>query len=196
MNFDELKKQWDNQSSEEVQINPDIEIKKEANTTIDKVRKVMKKDFFFQLTSFPLLLLYPFYFEIHSTIIWWMIACIFAIMTVPLYYLIKFYKSSYRLEYNSLRNINWFYYNFKSSVNIFTLYTYTVCILCILFMGSIFIEREMFLNVEDPIVLFTIIIISLILYIIFCIWVMKWWIKKLYKKPLEDLKEILNQLEE
>ena len=56
MNFDELQKQWNDQSSEDVKIEKDLEIKKEANTVVDKVRAVMKKDFFFQLTSFPILL--------------------------------------------------------------------------------------------------------------------------------------------
>ena len=50
MNFDELQKQWDNQSSDEINIKDRLEIKQEANTVIDKVRKVMKKDFYFQLT--------------------------------------------------------------------------------------------------------------------------------------------------
>ena len=56
MNFDELQKQWDNQSSEEVKIDPNLELNQEANTIIDNVRKTLKKDFFFQITTFPLLL--------------------------------------------------------------------------------------------------------------------------------------------
>lgn len=193
MNFDELKKQWDNQPTENIEINTDLEIKQEANTVIDKVRKVMKKDFYFQLTSFPILLIYPFLFGLKSPIIWWMIACICFIMVVPLFYLIKFYKSSYKLEYNSLRNINWFYYNFKSSINIFSLYTYTICILCILFIGTVFIEKYP-LNPNNFIIIFMVIFIPI--YVVFCIWMLKWWINKLYKKPLLELEEILNQLEE
>ena len=46
MNFDELQKQWDNQSSDEVKIDPNLELNQEANTIIDKVRKTLKKDFF------------------------------------------------------------------------------------------------------------------------------------------------------
>lgn len=42
MNFDELKKQWDNQSSDEVKIDPNIELNQEANTVIDKVRKTLR----------------------------------------------------------------------------------------------------------------------------------------------------------
>ena len=48
MNFDELQKQWDNQSSDEVKIDPNLELNQEANTIIDKVRKTLKQEFYFQ----------------------------------------------------------------------------------------------------------------------------------------------------
>ena len=193
MNFDELKKQWDNQSADEVEVNPEFEKTQEANTIIDKVRKVMKKDFYFQLTSFPIIIAYPFLFELNSPMIWWIVTCICFIMIVPLFYLVKFYKSSYRLEYNSLRNINWFYYNFKSSVTIFSLYTYTISILCILFIGAIAIEKNS-INPSNFNLIFMLIFIPL--YVVICIWILKWWIKKLYLKPLLELENIVNQLEE
>ena len=193
MNFDELKKQWDNQPTDEVEVNPVFEKKQEANTIIDKVRKVMKKDFYFQLTSFPMIIAYPFLFGLNSPIIWWIVACICFIMIVPLFYLVKFYNSSYKLEYNSLRNINWFYYNFKSSITIFSLYTYTLSILCILFIGAVAIEKDS-VNPSNFNLIFMIIFIPL--YVIFCIWILKWWVNKLYKKPLLELEEIVNQLEE
>jgi len=196
MNFDELKKQWDNQPSDEVIIESNLEKKNQANTVIDMVRKVMKKDFFFQLTSFPLLLLYPFIFGVYTPIIWWLLACMIVIMIVPLFNLIQFYKSSYKLEYNSLRNINWFYYNYKSAITIFSLYTYTMAILCILFIGTIIIEKETYLrfeNIQNFAIFYSVV---LVIYVIFCIWMLKWWVNKLYKKPLIQLEEILNQLEE
>ena len=141
MNFDELQKQWDNQSSEDVKINPDLELNQKANTIIDKVRKTLKKDFFFQLTNFPLLLIYPYIFGLNTPLIWFIILCYIIIMILPLKNLIKFYNSSYRLEYNSLKNINWFYYNFKFSIEIFKLYTNVVTVLVIMFIGITFYEK-------------------------------------------------------
>ncbi len=197
MNFDELQKQWDNQIVDnEVLIETDLELKKEANTIIDRVRKVMKKDFYFQLTSFPLLLIYPFLFGINSPLIWWIVSCICASMIVPFYYLIRFYKSSYKLEFNSLKNINWFYYNYKSSITIFSLYTYIISILVILFIGVVLIEKETFNHVYSIQVLLVFLGIALLFQIGFCIWMLKWWIDKFYKKPLIELENILNQLEE
>ncbi len=193
MNFDELQKQWDNQSSEDVKINPDLELNQKANTIIDKVRKTLKKDFFFQLTNFPLLLIYPYIFGLNTPLIWFIILCYIIIMILPLKNLIKFYNSSYRLEYNSLKNINWFYYNFKFSIEIFKLYTNVVTVLVIMFIGITFYEKYSEKDLKF-ILIFSIIFIPT--YIISCIWMLKWWINKLYKKPLLELENILNQLEE
>ncbi len=62
MNFDELQKQWDNQSSDEVKNHRNLELNQEANTIIDKVRKTLKQEFYFQLLG--LLFLYTFSFLI------------------------------------------------------------------------------------------------------------------------------------
>ena len=193
MNFDELKKQWDNQPSDDVQINQDLEIKNEANTVIDKVRKVMKKDFFFQLTSFPLLLLYPFIFEFNTPLIWFVILCYIIILIFPLKILFKFYKTSYRLEYNSLKNINWFYYNYKFSIETFRVYSYIVSVLVIMFIGIVFYEKYYEKDLEF-ISIFSIVFIPL--YAILCVFGTNWWINRYYKKPLLELDEIVNQLEE
>ncbi len=196
MNFDELQKQWNDQSSEDVKIEKDLEIKKVANTVVDKVRAVMKKDFFFQLTSFPILLVFPYLFDSSSNLIWWVIICLFATMIVPFVYIFKFYKRSYNLEYNSLKNINWFYYNYKSSIDIYSIYSYIVFILMIMFVGIIYIQKNDFLHFENVFLLWLYIISTLIIYILICVFILKWWINKLYKKPLLELEKILNQLEE
>ena len=194
MNFDELKKQWNNQSSDEVKI--DSEVKQKANTVIDNVRAVMKKDFFFQLTSFPMLLIYPYLFDANTNLVWWVIACFFATMIVPFVYFFRFYNRSYRLDYNSLKNINWFYYNYKSSIDIYSIYSYIVFILIIMFLGIVYIQKNTFLHFESALLLWIYIILTLVIYAIVCVFILKWWINKLYKKPLLELENILNQLEE
>lgn len=196
MNFDKLKEQWNEQSSDDIKINKDFENHNEANTIIDKVRKVMRKDFFFQLTSFPLLLFYPFIFDIATPLVWFVITCYIFIMIIPLRILFNFYRNSYKLEYNSLKNISWFYYNYKFSIEIFKVYSYIISILIVMFFGIVYMEKKTFLQFENLWQLYVYIISTLIIYALVCIWMMKWWIKKLYVKPLEQIKQILEELEE
>ncbi len=196
MNFDELQKQWDNQSSEGVKIDSDLEVKQKANTIIDKVRVVMKKDFFFQLINIPLLLIFPFFFDANTSLVWWVIACFFATMVVPFVYIFRFYNRSYYLEYNSLKNINWFYYNYKSSIDIYSIYSYIVFILMIMFLGVVYLQKNTYLHFESMFLLCVYIVSTLTIYVTVCVLLLKWWINKLYKKPLLELENILNQLEE
>lgn len=192
MNFDELKKQWDNQSGNEVEINPELELNKEAGTVIDKVRKTLKKDFFFQITTFPILLLYPFLFGVNTPLIWFIVFCYTIIMIIPLKKMMNFYNTSYKLEYNSLKNINWFYYNYQFSIDIFKIYSNVLCILIVMFIGITSFEKGYFNDNQSIIFL----ILLIIFYVIFCICITNWWINKLYKKPLLELKSIVDQLEE
>lgn len=196
MNFDELQKQWDNQSSDEVNIDPNIKLNQEAHTIIDKVRKTLKKDFFFQITTFPILLIFPYVFDLNTQLIWWIVICYCITLIVPLGYIFRFYKKSYKLEYNSLKNINWFYYNYKSSIDVYSIYTLILCILMIMFVGIVYIEKNSFLHFESTFLLYIYIVSTLVIYVAFCIWMLKWWIDKLYKKSLIELETILNQLEE
>jgi hypothetical protein len=62
-----------------------------------------------------------------------------------------------------------------------------------MFIGITFYEKYSEKDLKF-ILIFSIIFIPT--YIISCIWMLKWWINKLYKKPLLELENILNQLEE
>lgn len=59
MNFDELKKQWDNQSANEVEINPDLEKLKSANNILEELRKQIKNEFYLVAVSILFLFFIP-----------------------------------------------------------------------------------------------------------------------------------------
>ncbi|WP_291089045.1 hypothetical protein [Empedobacter sp. UBA7494] len=196
MNFDELQKQWDNQSSDEVKIDPNLEFNQEANTIIDKVRKTLKKEFYYQLSGLIFLFFMPFLFDANSQLVWWVLLCVSATFLVPFYYIFNFYKRSYHLEYNSLKNINWFYYNYKSSIDIYSIYSYIIYILVLMLIGISYMQNDKFLKFENEFYFFLYVFLTLLAYSVVCVWMLKWWIKKFYKKNLEELENILHQLEE
>ena len=66
----------------------------------------------------------------------------------------------------------------------------------IMFVGIIYIQKNDFLHFENVFLLWLYIISTLIIYILICVFILKLWINKLYKKPLLELEKILNQLEE
>ncbi len=196
MNFDELQKQWDNQPSEDVKIDPNIKLNQKANTIIDKVRKTLKNEFYFQLSGLVFLFAFPFLFEANSLTIWWTLLCVSLTFLVPFIYIFKFYKRSYHLEYNSLKNINWFYYNYKSAIDIYSIYSFIIFILVLMLVGISYIQHPNSFQFEHQFQFFLYITLSLFFYVLICVLLLKWWISMYYKKNLIELEKILNQLEE
>ncbi|SRR5690554_357573 len=201
MNFDELQKQWDKQPERPLDLTQNLHKMKSANLSIDKVRKTMKKDFFFQLTTLPLLLTYPYLFPIpqeKGPILWWIILCICTTIIIPMVYLFRFYKKSYKMEFSSLKNLNWFYYNYKFSIDLFKIYSYIILTLIVMFLGIVFlgnVDPEKLAYLQTSTAFYVTIIISLIIYIGICLCCINLWIRLLYKKHLKQLKEILDELE-
>lgn len=196
MNFDELQKQWDSQSSKEVKIDPNLELNREANTIIDRVRKTLRNECYFQIFGLLCLYVIPFLFDANTPIIWWSLLCVSFTFLVPFIYIFKFYKRSYKLEYNSLKNINWFYYNYKASVDIYSVYSYIIFILALMTAGIAYTQHENSLQFESKFFFFLYIILTIFFYMLICVLLLKWWITTYYKKHLIELKNILNQLEE
>lgn len=195
MNFDELKKKWDNQAIEDFQIEVDLDQQQKVSSIIDAVRKVMKKDFFFQLTAFPILLLYPYLFQVSTPIMWFVILCYVIIMILPIRTLFRFYKESYQMEYSSLKSLNWFYYNYKFSIDLFKIYSYITSVLVVMFLGIVFLEKIAFDTEKNALAILGVLAGALLVYVLFCVWMIKWWINKFYSKPLAEIKNILDELE-
>lgn len=195
MNFDELKKQWDNQNIADINTKIDFERVKEVRSIIDNVRKVMKKDFFFQLTAFPLLLLYPYIFNVNTPLMWFVVFCYVVILVIPIKVLFSFFKQSYKLEYNSAKNLSWFYYNYKFSIELFRIYNYISFVLVAMFIGIVYLEKYSFETTN--VMLYSVMMVSICLLItaFLCVWMTKFWINKFYSKPLAEIKRLLDDLE-
>lgn len=195
MNFDEIKKQWEDQSPHDIEIEIDLDKHNEVNSIIDNVRKVMKKDFFFQLTSFPLILLYPYIFEVNTPIMWFVVLCYIVIMIVPMRSLVRFYNQSYKMEFSSTKSLNWFYYNYKFSIELFKIYSYITYVLVTMFLGIVVLEKFSFDSTQKSVIVVLILIIALIVFVLLCVWITKWWINRFYVKPLNEIKQVLEELE-
>lgn len=195
MNFDEIKKQWEDQSPHDIEIEIDLDKHNEVNSIIDNVRKVMKKDFFFQLTSFPLILLYPYIFEVNTPIMWFVVLCYIVIMIVPMRSLVRFYNQSYKMEFSSTKSLNWFYYNYKFSIELFKIYSYITYVLVTMFLGIVVLEKFSFDSTQKSVIVVLILIIALLVFVLLCVWITKWWTNRFYVKPLNEIKQVLEELE-
>lgn len=65
-----------------------------------------------------------------------------------------------------------------------------------MFIGIVYFEKQTFVNLNESFKVLFVFIVFIALYSLFCIWMTKWWINKFYKKPLAQIKQILDDLEE
>lgn len=127
MNFDELKAQWDNESDNDVKIPENIEQLKAAQTPIDAVRKKMKNEFFIQMAFLIIGIFIPALLGLSSILTIVFFFCYGLMVTFTLYYFYKFfvfYKKSYDLNYDTRKNLLWFYYELKLNIELYKALNY------------------------------------------------------------------------
>lgn len=115
MNFDELKKQWDNQAEPVMKIKNEVLFQK-ANTPIEKVRRQLRMDFYSNLIMLIVFLLVIIFVPFAPEIKYVCSISSVLVFLFLLYYgvrMYRFYKESYRLEYNSKDTLLWFSYELR-----------------------------------------------------------------------------------
>lgn len=207
MNFDELKKQWDNQSSDEVNIDSDLEKLKSANTILAKVRTRVKIDFVgYLLVSMLFIVLgFLYWFEKSSVEKLSMIMLIiqfivFGILCYRRFY--YFYRSSSPKNISTKENLIKIFYELKFAIDTYKIAIFTVVPLGFLYI--VFIKPND--NIDEiirffdelfrqPFYLIIFIVLTSISIIIFwfCISIP---INITYKPYVKQINQILNQLEE
>ncbi len=145
MNFDDLKNEWNAESSEGNSISTDMLKIKQAHTPIDKIRAKMKHEFFYQLFFLVFMAFIP-YLAGFSTAINQVYLMTYSITCgFTAYYFFKFYifyKNSYDLSMDTRKNILWFYYEMKLNVELYKALTYIVAFIAVGFLFAyLFIEQ-------------------------------------------------------
>lgn len=127
MNFDELKAQWDNDSNNDIHVPENLDQLKAAQTPIDAVRKKMKNEFFLQIIFLIIGAFAPVIFDMSSILTIVFFFCYGLMVTFTSYYFYKFfvfYKKSYDLNYDTRKNLLWFYYELKLNIELYKALNY------------------------------------------------------------------------
>ena len=212
MNFDELKKQWDNQSIEDVVIDSDLEKLNSANTILEDLRKKIKNEFLVTLLSILFLLIIPYIssYKISgiTTFFYYFLLFYVVISTIINYVrFYHFYKLSKEYEINSSKNMLMkVYYELKYALdtNVITSIVSIPSGIGLYFILFSFGKSEEYLNQlinfsetlnSNPMFLFwmLLLIIGSILFIGAMVYYMY---VKYYGVRLKHIKQILDDLEE
>ncbi len=127
MNFDELKEQWNKESDDNILVPENLEQLKAAQTPIDAVRKKMKNEFFLQSILLVASAFIPLILSFSSILTIVFFFCYGLIVAFTSYYFYKFftfYKKSYHLNYDTRKNLLWFYYELKLNIELYKALNY------------------------------------------------------------------------
>lgn len=200
MNFDQLKSDWhreDERFSEEISA---LQLKlRAAKTPMDKIRKQMKWEFFFQIMGMLIMLFFPVMINMKAeteAIFYIFYAASVAFTLYYSYKFYKFYKNSYNLNVDMRNNVLWFYYEMKINIEMYKGLTYILTFIFFTFGIFYFNQKNMFVHFKvsnwdlrySALCSFAIILIMGM--------ITEFWVSYSYKKHLKDVEAILKSLDE
>lgn len=218
MNFEELKSDWEKDSSGAVNVPATVKILKEANQPIEAIKKSMRKEAKAQIIAMIMIGFYPFIFDFifgkalasteHPPVT-------FNAESYPFFYILyftafivlgfygnKYYQLFKKLhDYSTSTKDSFYELYYELKLNIETYKTLNVAVTPFVIIMFIHLWMGLFTpqNVDVMTTLnqkwltFSIIIIGSSVYMY---WATNWWIDKFYTKHLTHLKSLLDELKE
>ena len=212
MNFDELKKQWDNQSANEVEINPDLEKLKSANNILEELRKQIKNEFYLVAVSILFLFfipIVPMYKISGITTVFYYFLVFYMLLGTVINYVrfFHFIKVTKEYEVNSSRDMLMkVYYELKYALDTYIVTTIvaTPSGIGLYFILFSFGNSEKYFNqlvnfsetYQSNLMFFVWILLLIICSILLIGAILYFMYVKYYGKRLKQIKQILDDLEE
>lgn len=193
MNFDEIKKSWDNQSIQTPKVTEETLSASIDRLPLDRIRKNALKDIILQTVAIIGIAFFP---QVHAMpeenrFFFYGVYVLFAV--VSFYYVIKmvlFYRLSSTLEMNSRDSLYEVYFHTRMYIQLYENFCFSLAPFVIFFI-PFFVGFPL----AKISLLFTnwIFIVYLIFLCVFVVIVTKYWIKRLYGRYLKQMKETLDQ---
>lgn len=134
---DQLREIWNNSQSTESEFGSDTLHRKVAMSSIERIRRSMRMEFYALLVSFLVagfvLFLYPLRPALAS-VIWMIMALLLAATSYFVFRVIRFYNRSQAMEFNTRENLTWFVYEVRLLLEMYRSYAIT-CIFGGFFIG-------------------------------------------------------------
>ncbi|MDR2224255.1 MAG: hypothetical protein LBE34_16205 [Flavobacteriaceae bacterium] len=196
MNFDDLKKTWQEQETPNVLVEPTNINKKDSRLPLEKIRKNVLKDLWAQGLSIVFIGFLPFYYKLPTESIPLFYIFYFLFTAITVYFLVKmylFYRTSNSFTMNSRDSLYEVYFSVRMYIQLYENFCYSllpfVGIIIPYIVGSRMGNYNELLNNKTFIIVF-------IIFFSFTLWFVRYWIKKLYGQYLIQIEETLKQFKE
>ncbi|MEL1240614.1 hypothetical protein [Flavobacterium flavipallidum] len=203
MDFNNIQKAWNSEQNNEVKIPQNFQKINAANTPLDKIKKNLKNEFFYQISAMILVGFVPLIknFPVKAIIPFYLLFSIF--IAVSIYYLVKlflFYKRLTKTSLNTKDSLYETYFDIRLNMELYKTFGFALIPFVVLFVvGMKFyklsettrIETMSFQNSEVFVLIFLI-----AFFILFMGLVLEWWVHKFYGKYAKEIRKIIDELKE
>ncbi|PWA11724.1 hypothetical protein [Flavobacterium laiguense] len=201
MDFNDIQSAWKNEKTENVTLPTHLDRINSANMPLEKIKKNLKKEFFYQIISIILIGFVPFLYDLPANAFppFYLLFSIF--IAVSIYYLVKLYMFYRRLGKTTLStkdSLYETYFDIRLNMELYKTFGFALIPFIILFLlGFMYYETPEFfakgLNSTPFLVTtFSIVIFS----ILFMGLALEWWVHYFYGKYAKEIRKVLDALKE
>lgn len=203
MDFNEIQNAWNEENTENVFVTADVMKIQSANTPLDKIRKNLKMDFFYQIVSIVLFGFFPllYSFPPQLTVFFYLLYSLF--VAVSIYYLVKLYFFYKRINVITLKtkdSLYETYFDIRLNMELYKTFGFALTPFFILFsIGYLYFDfsaTSVFVLVDYTISqllgMFSIVVFSML----FMAVAVEWWVYYFYGKHAREIRAVLDELKE
>lgn len=203
MDFNDIQSAWDSDKPKNIALPTTLEKLQSANTPLDKIKKNLRNEFYYQLISIALIGFVPLLpdFPENAIVPFYLLYAIF--VAVSVYYLVKlyiFYKRLSKTTLNTKDSLYETYFDIRINMELYKTFGFALTPFIILYLvGYLFYQSP------DTAGLFTgklnnsallILVFSVVCCILFMGLALEWWVRHFYGKYADALRKVIDTLKE
>ncbi|HEX8014594.1 MAG TPA: hypothetical protein VF465_05125 [Flavobacterium sp.] len=203
MDLNDIQNAWNNEKADNVVVPDNLEKIQSANTPLDKIRKNLRNELFYQIISIIFIGFTPIIFKFpeKTTTPYYLLFSIF--VAVSIYYLVKLYMFYKRLNNITLKtkdSLYETYFDVRLNMELYKTFGFALTPFIILFLlGHAYYKFPQtqnmaidVLNNAQLIGIFSAVTISILSMGL----VLEWWVQHFYGKYAKEIRNVIDQLKE
>ncbi len=203
MDFNDIQNAWKNDTNENIKLPVNLEKIQSANTPLDKIRKNLKNEFFYQVISIVLIGFAPLIKDFPQTMVKPFYLLFSMFVAVSIYYLVKlyfFYKRLNAVSLNTKDNLYETYFDIRLNMELYKTFGFALTPFVVLFLvGTAYYE----MSKNQDVVLSNLqnshligLFIAVALAILFMGIALEWWVQYFYGKYAKEIRKVIDELKE
>lgn len=203
MDFNDIQNQWNNERTDEITLPTNVQKIQEANTPLDKIKKNLKKEFFYQIIGIVFAGFIPLLYDFPQKFIVLFYLFFSLFVAISVYYLVKLYLFYKRLNNVTLKtkdSLYETYFDIRLNMELYKTFGFALTPFLILsLIGFLYytlsnVPGFQFTEITNYqlVAVFSIVFFSMLFMGI----ILEVWVNKFYGKYAKQIRKLLDELKE